>query len=357
MSESLDAVYYSQQVPNSPASLTALGMVFDRIYFPGVYIPSVDLDREAVVSEIKRIQTAVKRPSIADVQLLQCMGFSLHKKHLEDFCIFTASPSDTFGRIEKETPDVAARLEEMIYGPPEPGFTPSFESGHAVGMPGNKMEAIRYPGWLYYPANALVFAAKNNLPLVNDNPNLPVPGLSGASPKDNAKLLAAILTVESIRVAMPEIPVLTPEELAEFRSEVRVHVKPFRNAILGLAKQINSGIKADAKIADVQASARFLVETTVAPAVEELRGVLADTRKFWYRKAVKYGVKAPTLVGAFYGLSNTAIGTAGAALVTLLSMLAEGLVELRDAQIDKDEKIRRGQYYYLLEMQDKLKKP
>lgn len=38
-----EVVYYSAPVPNSLAALTMLSFVFDRIHFPGVYVPPVGM--------------------------------------------------------------------------------------------------------------------------------------------------------------------------------------------------------------------------------------------------------------------------------------------------------------------------
>jgi len=348
MLETLEAVYYSQQVPSSPHSLTVLGLVFDRIYFPGVYIPSSGFDPEQTNAEIKRIQNSGRPLDLEGAQLLECMSFALHKKHVEDFCIFTATGKDTFGLIEKETPEIARELASMIYGPPPPGFTPTIDSGHAKLMPGSKSEAIRYPGWLYYPANALVFAAKKRLPLINDNASLPVPGLGGASPKDNAKLLATILTIESIKLTLPELPVLMPEELAEFRAETREAVKPFRRAILKLAKELNAEIHSDAKLADVQASARFLAETSVVPAMEDLRGAINSSGKPWHKRAVKL---VPALVGAFFGMPTSTV------VAQALGAILGELYDWNDERREKEQRMKRGEFHFLLQMQEKLKTP
>src|SRR5580698_8362287 len=76
--ESFDAVYYSQQVPISAESLTILGLVFDRLIFPGVYLPTSSFDEEALKREIKRITSLGIPLSIEDVQMLNCMEFSFH---------------------------------------------------------------------------------------------------------------------------------------------------------------------------------------------------------------------------------------------------------------------------------------
>src|SRR5206468_507580 len=51
----LEAVYYSHAVPRNPEVLTNLGLIFDRVYFPGVYMPPPGFDRKALENEIQRI--------------------------------------------------------------------------------------------------------------------------------------------------------------------------------------------------------------------------------------------------------------------------------------------------------------
>lgn len=106
--------------------------------------------------------------------------------------------------------------------------------------------------------------AKTQLPLINDNPRLPVPGIPGNA-KNNAKALAMILTIESVRLVLPKIKALTPEELREFRSETAELVKPFRLAMLRMAKDLNAAITSEMTLNEVQSHAKFLVETSVYP--------------------------------------------------------------------------------------------
>jgi len=48
---SLDAVYLSAPIPRNPAVLTVLGVVFDKVYFPGVHMPKSGFDQIAVDKE------------------------------------------------------------------------------------------------------------------------------------------------------------------------------------------------------------------------------------------------------------------------------------------------------------------
>src|SRR6266567_2668924 len=147
--DSLDAVYFSQQVPASAEALTLLAFIFDRIYFPGVYMPDVELDEEAVLQEIHRVAACGVR-SIEDRQMLECMNFALHVRHVKDFCVFTGEPG-TAGILEPGSEDLTMQLEELVFGPPPPDFFPSpkmgFNKGVAGKTPYDFRAQVNAPAW------------------------------------------------------------------------------------------------------------------------------------------------------------------------------------------------------------------
>jgi len=342
--ESFDAVYYAQQVPLSSESLTILGLVFDRLIFPGVYLPTSPFDEEALKREIKRIASLGTPLSIDDVQMLNCMEFALHVKHVRDFCIFTGNPG-MMGIVEKEAHPLMMALEELIFGPPPPGFIPTPSLGFCKAFDFSKNvvdHQVNAPSSLSYPANALVYAAKHKIPLVNDS-TLPVPGIPVTS-KDNAKLLATILAIESVKLALPKLKALTPQQLQEFRAETAGYVKPFRVAMLRLAKELNGALTSDMNLQDVQRQAQFLVETTVYPQLHELEGVLNDPRKPWYKRAVDLARAAPAMATNFVTMPK------GIALAKLLGEIAKVLADVRDEQLDKENRLSRSGIYYLLKL-------
>ena len=53
---SLEAVYYATPIPSGLVSLTMLGIVFDRLHFPDVWLPESGYDPEATAAEAKRIE-------------------------------------------------------------------------------------------------------------------------------------------------------------------------------------------------------------------------------------------------------------------------------------------------------------
>jgi hypothetical protein len=342
--DSFDAVYYSQQVPSSAEALTILGLVFDRLIFPGVYLPTSPFDEEALKKEIDRITSLKMRMSIDDLQMLNCMVFALHVKYVRDFCIFTGDPG-MMGHVEREAAPLMMSLEELVFGPPPPGFIPTPSLGFCKDFhfSDNVIEhQVNAPSSLAYPANALVYAAKNQIPLINDSA-LPVPGIP-TTPKDNAKLLATILAIESVKIALPRLKTLTPQELQEFRAETAGYVKPFRVAMLRLAKDLNAVLTSDMRSEDIQKHASFLVETNVYPQLHDLEAMLNDPGKPWYKRVVDLAKAAPELV------TNFATMPSGIAFAKLLGKIANTLADVRDEQLDKEGRLVRSGIYYLLKV-------
>src|SRR6266446_2216321 len=90
--ETLEAVYYPAQVPSSLEALTLLGFLFDRVYFPGVYLPPPgSLDLPELDKEIRRI-LAFKFNDIETNQLLNCMMLAGKMEYISGFCIFDGKP-------------------------------------------------------------------------------------------------------------------------------------------------------------------------------------------------------------------------------------------------------------------------
>jgi len=111
----LEVVYYSQPVPRNLAVLTVLGLVFDRVHFPGVYMPPTTLDEKPVIAEIQRI-VALGHQDPNTRQMLQCMDFATVRKHIPDLCVFSGKP----GGVEQFEPgvhEVVDELENMVFGP------------------------------------------------------------------------------------------------------------------------------------------------------------------------------------------------------------------------------------------------
>ncbi|MBA4336411.1 hypothetical protein C0416_01370 [bacterium] len=348
MDEKFEAVYYTQPVPSSLATLTILGLVFDKIYFPGMYIPSEGIDEKELKKEIERIKNLGRR-DIETVQLVNSMIFALNNKHLKDFCVFTGKPGN-MGILEDGAKELTMELEKLIYGPPPPGFTPTPVGGFAKELPGDSGAAVNGPSWLTYPANALIYSEKRNLPLINDNPNMPVPGLGGQSARDNPKLLSTILAFESIKMILPDFKPLQPEEFPEFREQIKKHVKPFRLNMLKLSKELHQIINNNASIEEVQKEAMVLAETTVYPELEELKHIINTPSQPWYKRLIQFAQYTPEFVADLSSMpSNLAIAK-------ILVRFTQEFGNIRDEQLAKEEQIRKNGLYYLLKIKDRIAK-
>ena len=234
--EKLEVVFYSSPIPHNLSVLTFLGLIFDRIHFPNVYIPLSGFDPEEVSNEINRIESQ----GLSDYNtwlLTHLMRYALIPD-IREFCFFTGEHGQLCSGGEvKKAQDLVVSLEKQIHGSHDPDFYPTYTPGFHKGL--NDEEYIDYPGPYFYQCNALLYSAKHNIPLLNADPYLPVPAIGAESAKNNAKLLAAIMAMECVNLVLPEVGELQPPQILEAREDLSKHITPFRLSLLRLAKELN----------------------------------------------------------------------------------------------------------------------
>jgi hypothetical protein len=214
----LDAIYYSAPIPRNKAVLTILGAVFDKVYFPGVYMPTGGYDEKELQKEIDRLR-ALPTPGSDTAELIGMLEFVKHVKTLDGFCVFTGDSDNPFLDHNKVPGEMVRDLFLAIHGPQKPGWEPILLTDHHKGIPGSD-EHVTWPGDYHYLANSVIESGQTGIPLVNDLPNhLPIPGLDQNTPYNDAKILSTILAIECTKLALPPIAILRPEHLMEFRAE------------------------------------------------------------------------------------------------------------------------------------------
>lgn len=343
----LEAVYYASPIPAYKQSLTFLAVVFDKIHFPDVYLPDDGFDTKEVLKEANRIE-ALGLKDYETALLVGTLRTLPLMTDLKKFCHFTGN-SNSFGtNFSPETAQLVDALEVEVFGPRPPGFTPTYETRCCKGLPGGDA-AIIYPGSLFYHANAMVYAAKHALPLVNDNQRLPVPAFSGKDAVHNTKLLATIMAMECVKVALPNVRPLTPREIVELREELGKYLAVFRQSLLDLAAELNRQISQNASYADIMQAARFIAETQVEPSLAELRAGLERSGGDWYKRTFDVVKEVPTLVTMY------ATMPAEIAIAKALAMFGGLVQDIRTTSNGKNEAARSGMYY-LLRMQDAMRK-
>jgi hypothetical protein len=258
----LEAVYLSAPIPRNLAVLTVLGAVFDKVYFPGVYLPKDGFDVKALDKEIARLEALPTAGDYSTQLLIGILNLTKRAKDLEGFCEFTATSDDPYGRKSPIPPEMVRAVYDAIHGPPRAGWTPEFDTGHTKGLPGG--DAVIYPGDYHYLAGALIHSGKTGIPLLNDIPGLILPGLPDTAPADDAKLLASILAVECTRIALPPTPLLRIEDLMEFREANAALLRGFRRSMLRYAADLNNKIK-DISWAEFEAKTKFFIDTQITP--------------------------------------------------------------------------------------------
>lgn len=338
----LEVVYYPRPIPSGPACLTFLGLIFDRIHFPNVYLPTDGFDEKEVLLEADRILSH-GITSYNTAMLVGALRFLPLAKQLREFCHFTGAKGQVFGGVDTGAKDIVKSLHEEIFGPPKENFFPVYETGFHKALPDGE-SYIDYPGSLHYPANALIYAGRHGIPLVNDDLTMPVPAVGGDMAKNNSKLLTTILAMECASLVLPKLRVLRPQELLEARDELHKYVRPFRLGLLRLAAELNKAISQTSDLNEVIEAAQFLIETEVHPSLVELREAVERPDKRWYSRALEAAKQVPELATSFATMPTNI------AIAKVLATIGSILVDMQSGQAKKEA--ARSGMYYLLKLRD-----
>ena len=318
-----------------------MGLVFDRVHFPGVYVPQGDYDRSSWKAEIDRI-AALPASRLNDTrELIALMKFAELSERMPGFFAFDRTRDDPLDKDQDDRAMVEQMYAEM-WGPPSEKFVPMFTPWHHKGVPGSE-EHLTYPGDYYYQAAALRKSGELSVPLISDMPGLPVPGATGDVTGD-AKALSGFLALQTMSVALDGVPLLAPDDLMEFRDANTAALRAFRRAMLRYAGEWRDKLK-ELSPDDVAHETAFLVQTEIVPALDELRQLASDPARPWYKRAID-GIKvAAALTGACM------IADREKAFGALLAAAAPMFFTEAEAKGDKSRKVRRSDLYYLLKLQ------
>jgi hypothetical protein len=339
----LEAVYYAAPIPRSLATLTVLGAVFDKVYFPGVYLPKGGFDEVALDQEIQRLEALPDAQTGYETALLiGVLKMAKHARTLEGFCVFTNTRDDPFKASESIPAKMVADIADAIHGPPPKGFIPTFSTNNHKGLPGGN-EHVTYPGNYHYLAGAIIESAKRGVPLLNDQPGLPIPGIDQTTPYDKAKILSAILAIECTRLILPPTPILHPADIMEFRAANAGLLRGFRKSMLRYAADLNGQING-LSLEDFEHKTRFFIETQIVPAMDDLRMTLNDPARPWHKRAVDAVKVIPSIAGAYF-----TGGTSAVLIKALTAYASQFFVEVA-AHGDKQEALKRSGLYYLLQL-------
>ena len=339
----LEAVYYSAPIPRDLATLTVLGTVFDKVHFPGVYLPKDGFDEAALDREIERLEALPDARTDYDTALLiGVLKMAKFARTLDGFCVFTNTRDEPFRASNSIPAKMVADISNAIHGPPPKGFIPTFSTNNHKGLPGGN-EHVTYPGAYHYLAGAILESAKLGAPLLNDYPGLPIPGIDQTTPQDEAKVLSAILAIECTKLVLPPTPILHPADIMEFRAANTELLRGFRKSMLRYAADLNGKIGGLSQ-EDFEHKTRFFIETQIVPAMDDLRITMNDPARPWHKRAIDVAKVIPSIAGAYF-----TGGTSAALIKALTAYASQFFVEVA-AHGDRQEALKRSGLYYLLQL-------
>lgn len=341
-SNSYDAVFYNSFVLPLEA-LSILAFVYDKIHLPGVHIDINGLDKNELFKQIE----SIRKGGIRDTDTLD-QYHAMITALVYSYCpsVFQLSKHErkAFGSLEDGAGNLAKEIEELYFGPPKPGFTPTIATGHCVPLPGGA--CIDVPAKWSYPANSLIYSTQECLPLITTNPTMPIPGLP-SEVKSNAKILSTILAMECIKLVLPNIKTIEPWEIEELKEKTKEYFVPFKLRMLKLSKVLNSAISSSSTTDEIIKEAKFIFESEVEPEMIELKTAISHSGQPWHNRLIDLTKDMPQLVLGFTTLpSNIAIAN-------VLAKLGVFFSDIRSEQLSKDEARKRGGLYYLLKLSQK----
>ena len=186
---------------------------------------------------------------------------------------------------------------------------------------------------------ALHVAKKQRLILVSDDPGMDVPRYSRSDA--TVRQLTGVLADEAVRIALPRCAELSPEAILEARERLRDELIPFRMYMQRLTAELRSQLSEDMALADVWKEARFLVESTVEPALHDLLAKVAQSEDRFLKKVFGTVVSwIPAVAKAFVTPSPESIYTA-------MNKAYEDVEELATAERDMVYARERGLSFLL----------
>lgn len=289
---SFEAVYYSFPVPNNPLTVNFLGILFDKIYLPGVYLPKNE-DKKKIKERIDFLVEKYNPNESLSAQKEMIGTLLFIHEYSELIGVF--EPTGKWGQmgvLEEETKPVVLELENLIYGPPPPNFFPTPNLG--FNQPAGN-DQINAPSWISYPANALVYSQKNNLPLISDSSFLPIPNYQINLTQTDANTLASYLMASSFSLVLPKIRPLKSEEILEIRYKFEPDIQSFRMAMLSGVNKYVELIGDNPTLEQMEKQAKFIAQTYILPKAEELKLRFENPGSIAVKKLIDLTLEAPEL--------------------------------------------------------------
>ena len=129
---------------------------------------------------------------------------------------------------------------------------------------------------------ALFLAKKNDWILIGDNPNMPIPVFSERV--KSVRDLTSILAEECIRISLPQCQDISAEDILTAREKLKDVLVPFRMSMQKMSINLRAAIKDGTGIEDIRSEAKFIVESSIEPALFDMKQKIEiDRDKLWLK--------------------------------------------------------------------------
>lgn len=284
-------IYYPFPVPVNRYTISILGILFDKVLLPGVYLPSKTLNKRDLKKEAERLISIQKRSPESHGQIMIALVKFL-EEYQELIGIFEGTIKTPGGNLlEPESMDLAKGLEKTIFGEPPKGFTPTITHGIYFGVQG---ASVNSPDWLTYPANAYVSALKEGIPLFTDKEDFPTPRiLPHNSSVDN---LISYLALSTLSMNLPRIRPLKAEEILEIREKMKGDIENFKAAMAEYADKFRQLVGENPSLNKLQKEADYITKAIIQPKLRDLTKKLETPGEIFKSEMFDATLDATTLI-------------------------------------------------------------
>src|SRR3989344_100350 len=299
MNNRLRVVYYPSVVPFNPYTVTMLGVLFDEVIFPGVYLRTDVSSSEiyARISLLLDIRRRNKKVSYEeDVIPIRTLLFLRDYGVLLGEVFSVTGKAGYMGMLEHGAQPVIMELEQKIFGPPPENFTPSPSLGYNYPVGSSQINA---PSLLAYPANAFLYSRGHGIPLMSDSTFFPFPEDAIEESKDKAGSIASYLLASSFSLILPRLRPLNAEEILDVKQNMSDDIMSFRSVMFSAVARYSILTQDSIPLDKLEKEVKFIAQTEINPVIERLRMSFEKPSKIAFKKFLDLASEAPELALGF----------------------------------------------------------
>jgi hypothetical protein len=187
---------------------------------------------------------------------------------------------------------------------------------------------------------------------ITDNPKFKIPAsiIEEIDISRNAKLQATAIAISSVEMILPPINELSEEDVLIAREKLSDQLIPFRRNMLKLSPLLRNMINENSTVKNIYAEARYLTETSIMPALSELRERIEKEKGvFWRKLLMRSGKVLPKFI-----LNWSQKNLISAAIDSLGDLTEIGISSI-DRQSLIDNLKKEGGLGFLLSLEDQFR--